>query len=424
MVLLARIFSSFEEYKDEFLNKKILIAVSGGVDSLSLLLSFNEWIKLNSYNIYFEAITIDHKLRPSSTDEAEYVHNLCKKLKIKHAIKTWNGDKPKSNVELLAREKRYSLISEHYKKGDFECLLIAHHLDDQAETFFIRLFRGSGIDGLASMEAISALYGMNILRPFLELHKDDLKKYLATKSIKCVEDESNSDEKYLRNKIRVFLNSFENKNEIIQRIGFAIKEINKSKQFINGEFEKYKVRLLKFNPFGTCLVSYDKLKKINNDMCLRLLAHVSMKISGNVYKPRLEKLKKLQETIVNLIAKDKFRTTFYGCIFEKCNDGFIMVYREYNSIGGDIKLVCNEEIIWDGRFKVKLLVDEDNLSISHMKDGEFTGFLRKVKKENPEKYKELREIIGIQKNIFHTLPIVRRENEYLIDFKDISMEFI
>jgi tRNA(Ile)-lysidine synthase len=418
------LISSLEKYKSYFLNKRILIGVSGGVDSLSLLISFYEWNNINNYNIYFESLTVDHGLRPSSRKEAIYVHNLCEKFKIKHVIKTWDGEKPKTNVEMIAREKRYSLMKEYYEKNNFDYLLVAHHLDDQAETFFIRLFRGSGIDGLASMEAVSNLYGMNIIRPFLKLPKDDLQKYLLAKNIKYIEDESNSDEKYLRNKIRNFLNSFDNKNEITQRIDFAIKEIDKSKQFIRDEFEKYKNKILKINSFGTCLFFYDKIKKMNYDMSLRILAYVSMKISGNIYKPRLEKLKRLCDTIINLSSEDKFRTTFYGCIFEKCNDNFIMVYREYNSIGDDVRLIYNEEVIWDSRFKIKLLVDENDLFIGHLKEGEFTSFLRDVRKNNPKKYKELREVVGIQKNIFHTLPIVKRNNQYLIDFENININFM
>jgi hypothetical protein len=71
-----------------------------------------------------------------------------------------------------------------------------------------------------------------------------------------------------------------------------------------------------------------------------------------------------------------------------------------------------------------LLADRDDLSLTHIKNGEFTGFLRQIRKKNPEKYKELREIVGIQKSIFHTLPIVRGEDDYLIDFSDISTKFV
>ena len=84
-----KILAEFDKLKKYFVGKKILIAVSGGVDSLSLLIAFDEWNRQNNYNIDFSAITVDHKLRPSSTEEAKYVEEICKKLSIKHSIKTW-----------------------------------------------------------------------------------------------------------------------------------------------------------------------------------------------------------------------------------------------------------------------------------------------------------------------------------------------
>lgn len=419
------LFLQFDKYKDLLLGKKVLIAVSGGVDSLSLLISFEKWNKRNNFNINIEAITVDHKLRATSTDEAQYVKNICDKIEIKHTIATWDGEKPTSNIELIAREKRYELIKEYFQENNFDILLLAHHGDDQAETFFIRLFRGSGIDGLASMNDISVLYDMKILRPFLGIHKNNLINFLNEENIKWVEDESNSDEKYLRNKIRAFLNSFENKNEIVDRINFAVKEINKSKVFINEEFEKYKSKILKFNTFGSCLLLYEKFKKINKDIALRILAFSAMKVSGNIYKPRLEKLQRLYDNIINLQSKDKFKYTFYGCVFEKYNDELLMVYREYNSIEEDKKLVFNKEIIWDNRFTVKLLQDRNDLIISHVKEGEFNKILEKTRKSNFEKYKELREIVGIQKNIFYTLPVLIENGEYILESNDlINIQFM
>ncbi|MDR0572127.1 MAG: tRNA lysidine(34) synthetase TilS [Rickettsiales bacterium] len=415
-----KLFLAIEKYKNDFFNKRILVAVSGGVDSLSLLLSFNEW---NKYDIYFEAITIDHKLRPSSSEEAEYVHEMCEKLGVKHTIKTWEDTKPAANIESIAREKRYSLIKEYYDKNHFDFLLVAHHLDDQAETFFIRLFRGSGIDGLASMDDISELYGMKIVRPFLSLHKEDLQDYLEKKNVKWLEDESNNDEKYLRNKVRVFLNSFPNKNEITRRIDFAVKEIGKAKNFINEEFKKYK-KLLDFKSFGTCTFSCEKIRKINYDIGLKLLAHISMRISGNVYKPRLEKLKNLYDNITNLAKGDKFRSTFYGCIFEKCGEDLIIVYREYSALGADVKLIFNEKVIWDNRFTAKLLVDKDDLYLGHVKDGDFTALLRQTRVVAPEKYKELKNIVGVEKNVFYTLPVVKTKGDYILDYKEVSIEFL
>ncbi len=151
---------------------------------------------------------------------------------------------------------------------------------------------------------------------------------------------------------------------------------------------------------------------------MKILANIAMKISGNIYKPRLEKLKRL---LKNIRENDDLRYTFYGCIFEKFNEKLIMVYREYNSIDKDEKLVYNKEIIWDNRFRIVLKKNEENLAITHIKEGEFNEILEKIRKENFKKYKEMKEIRGIEKKIFYTLPVVKRNSEYLLEYGDIEI---
>lgn len=407
---------SVDKYKNILQNKKIVVAVSGGIDSLSLLLITNEWVKNNNSTVI--GLTINHKLREEAETEALYINNLCKKLEIEHHILTWEGEKPTANIEAIARENRYRLIKEFCDKNNIEYVLVAHHLQDQAETFFIRLFRGSGIDGLSSMEDITNLFGINIIRPFLNVKKEDLKEYLEIKNIKWVEDSSNFDEKYLRNKIRNFLNSFENKDKIIERINSAVEKINITKKIVDSEVKKIESKVIAFSLFGSCSINKNLLLKQNEEIILKILANIAMKISGNIYKPRLEKLKRL---LKNIRENNDLRYTFYGCIFEKFNEKLIMVYREYNSIDKDEKLVYNKEIIWDNRFIIVLKKNEENLVITHIKEGEFNGILEKIRKENFKKYKEMKEIRGIEKKIFYTLPVVKRNSEYLLEYGDIEI---
>lgn len=408
--------SYIDKYKSILENKKIVIAVSGGIDSLALLLIANNWAKNNNSTVI--GITINHGLRLEAEKEAVYVSNICKKFDIEHHILTWEGEKPESNIEAIARENRYRLIKEFCDKSGIEYVLVAHHLQDQAETFFIRLFRGSGIDGLSSMEPTVNLYGLNIVRPFLYAKKSDLKEYLESKNIKWVEDPSNSDEKYLRNKIRNFLNSFENKDEILTRINSAIEKINITKKIIDDEIEKIEAKTVFFSPFGSCSINKNMLLKQNEEIILKILAKISMKISGNIYKPRLEKLKRLLE---NIRENEGLKYTFYGCIFEKFDQNLLMVYREYNSIDKDKKLVYNNKVIWDNRFQITLKKDEDGLIVTHVKEGEFNEILETIRKENYKKYREMKEIKGIEKKIFYTLPVVKNGDEYLLEYSEVEI---
>ncbi|MDR1499075.1 MAG: tRNA lysidine(34) synthetase TilS [Rickettsiales bacterium] len=408
--------SYIDEYKDILKGVQVAVAVSGGIDSLALLFAAKEWAEVNDSRII--GITVDHKLRKESEAEATHVNELCRKYGIKHQVLVWEGEKPTTNVESSARENRYKLISGFCGQNSIKYLLVAHHLQDQAETFFLRLFRGSGLDGLAAMKGMTNLYNMTIIRPFLRVNKDILRQYLLKNSIGWIEDPSNSDEKYLRNKIRNFLNSFDDKDKILERINFAVDEINKSKEFREQEIGKIEKKVVNFSLFGSCAIDRQKLLLQNEEIILKLLAKVAMKISGNVYKPRLEKLKRLLKHIMEI---DDIKYTFYGCIFEKYNNNLLMVYREYNSIGEDKELIYNTEVIWDGRFRIILMKQMKNLTITHVKNGEFNVILESVRKTNFSKYKEMKEIKGIEKHIFHTLPMVSNGKDYLIDYDGIKI---
>ena len=132
----------------EFLEKygltdvqEFAVAVSGGADSLALVLMMQE--ELAPLGKKIVALTVDHKLRGESTEEALYVGRIMKAYQIEHHILTWNGEKPKNGIEEAAREARYNLLVDWCQQKKISVLAIAHQALDQAETFFMRLQRGS-----------------------------------------------------------------------------------------------------------------------------------------------------------------------------------------------------------------------------------------------------------------------------------------
>ena len=221
-----------EFFKNFFIKKQIAVAISGGCDSLALTLALNNFCKKNKIKI--QGLTIDHGIRKNSKIEAKKVGELLKKFKIPHKILTIPPAQiPQKNIEANLRELRYEILTNFCKKNDIEFLFVGHHLGDIAENFLIRLFRGSGLDGLSPIQKISEINGIKIIRPFLEISKDELKNYLIAKNIEWFEDESNDDEKFLRNKIRKFLASFDDKNLIEKRIYNASLEISKTRDFFD-----------------------------------------------------------------------------------------------------------------------------------------------------------------------------------------------
>jgi tRNA(Ile)-lysidine synthase len=171
-------------------NKSFALGVSGGPDSLCLAY-FSKLYSLEFGN-KIHVLIVDHKLRKESYKEALKVKKILSKQSIFSKILAWQGKLPISNIQKNARDIRYSLISNYCLNKKVKYLVTAHHGDDQVENFFIRLFRGSGLTGLASMST-NAKYNkkLKIIRPFLNLNKTNL-KYVTSQYFKnYIKDPSN-----------------------------------------------------------------------------------------------------------------------------------------------------------------------------------------------------------------------------------------
>ena len=182
----------------------LLLAVSGGPDSVALLLMASRWcLALGSGAPALHVATVDHGLRPESRSEAESVAALCDLYDLPHAILAWTGPKPASRVQERARTARYALLADHARLVGASHILTAHHADDQAETVLLRLGRGSGIGGLAGMRRLSPLApDLWLARPLLDLTKAALVAVCRAAGVPVVDDPSNRDPAYARARLR------------------------------------------------------------------------------------------------------------------------------------------------------------------------------------------------------------------------------
>ncbi|MCE3255843.1 MAG: putative cell cycle protein MesJ [Rickettsiaceae bacterium] len=309
---------------DKKLPKKLAVAVSGGCDSMALL----SLLKKNfDKKTKIFCLTVDHNFRKTSAKDAKFVADFCKANSILCTILKSNlKAPPEADIENSLREMRYNLLQEFCSKNKIKNLFVAHHEQDSAENFLIRLFRGSGIDGLAAMDYKSKLGDLNIIRPLLDFSKSDLKKYLKEKKISWVEDESNQDEKYLRNKIRNFLNTLPDQEVMAKRINSASKAILESKKIIAKETARKFPKIFKLDKNGNFIVETKKFLQLETGTATRYLALALMQISGRVYKPRLEKLQRLYSMIENSELKNPYR--FYGCTTKKLDEEKILISKE------------------------------------------------------------------------------------------------
>ncbi len=176
-----------------------LLGLSGGADSTALLLMLIPTIR--EKEIRLEAVHVNHGLRGTEAEEDErFCRELCKEAGV--PLTVYRADLSGRRDEAAAREVRYAAFRKRYAETKADGLILAHNADDQAETYLMRLLRGSGPDGLACMKADETVAGIRILRPMLSLGRERIREALREDGIQWREDSTNEDTAYLRNLIR------------------------------------------------------------------------------------------------------------------------------------------------------------------------------------------------------------------------------
>lgn len=223
-------------------NSRYLLAVSGGVDSMVLLHLFSN---LQLSTIYhqpsiIEVAHINYKLRGEDSElDQKLVEDFCKKHKIKchtYEVSEWDNCPKEGSIQLWARELRYRFFREIQKRENIDFLVTAHHLNDQLETFFINLSRGSGIAGLSGIPANEN----GIFRPLLEISKEEIYAFAKKNKIPFREDISNQKNDYLRNKIRniIIPKLVEIKPDFLSQFSKSIEILGEARDFVKQQIDQ------------------------------------------------------------------------------------------------------------------------------------------------------------------------------------------
>ncbi len=315
-----RTLQIYKKFETELtINKNFIVAVSGGPDSLAL--SFLTKIYSIKKSLDVKYFIIDHRLRKNSKSEAEYVQKKLNNFSIKLNILTWRGLKPKKNIQAIARDKRYQLLGDMAKKYRIQNILLGHHLDDLFENFFIRILRGSGLQGLISLDRETKINKINLIRPLINIDKKDLiyiSNYIFGSYIK---DPSNEDDKFKRVKIRNFLNQLNLEGLDRKKFFLTIKNLkiaNENIRFYTKKNLEKNVTILK-NKQNAILK--ENFFSQSNEVIFRSLAEVIKIIGKKYYSVRGKKIDK----IISLInSKSSFKVTLGGCIIKKVNETVIL----------------------------------------------------------------------------------------------------
>ena len=304
-------------------NKSFALAVSGGSDSLCL--AYFSKIYASEFTNKMHVLIVNHKLRKESYEEALKVKKILKKRNISSKILNWKGKVPKSNIQKVARDIRYSLISDYCLKKKIKYLITAHHGDDQIENFLIRLFRGSGITGLSSMTLKTKLNNnLKIIRPFLSFKKKDL-IYVTLNYFKTyIKDPSNKNEKFLRIRIRKYKKHMEKEGLDTRKIMKTVDNLVSANQALNYYKNKALYKHASFVSKDRCLINKKIFSEEAGEIVFKSFSDILSLVSGTYYPPRSKKVINL----INRLKKNKFdKSTLGGCIVEG-KDNFILVSKE------------------------------------------------------------------------------------------------
>lgn len=263
------------------------------------------------------ALIVDHQLRKESAAEAAKASKILDKLGIENHILS-KKHKISSNLQEEARKLRYGLLVDYCKANKIKYLATAHHAEDNAETFLLRLARGSGLDGLSGIAPVSEMDGIKLIRPVLNYSKMELASLLKTNKIKWVEDPTNNTDKYKRNSLRHALELLEEKDLITSRINDAAVNLARVRDFVEIETAKAEKSCLKIEG-EKAEIDAKKFAKLHDEIAYRVLANVIVKLAKADKKPRFEKLKRLKSEIL-----DGQTRTLNGLIFETRNEKIII----------------------------------------------------------------------------------------------------
>lgn len=331
--------------------RRLALAVSGGSDSTALLLLCAGLRGELGLELY--AATVDHGLRAEARGEAEAVAALCARLGVPHEILTWSGEKPSANIQAAARAARLALLADWRRRIGAPTLALGHTLDDVAETFLIRLSRGSGVDGLARMAEIREEDPpLRAIRPLLGLRRADLMEYCRSAGVGWAEDPSNEDERFLRARARAALETLAPLGLGPERLARTAETMARARRALETEANKLlRAAATVESELGLLRLDPATLSAAPRELSLRALARALEWASGQGYPPRLEAL---EAALDALLSGGAGRSLHGALLSPEAWSGRWTLHREPAAAAPPAR-VENGEAVWDNRFRVILL---------------------------------------------------------------------
>lgn len=261
-------------------NEHIAICLSGGVDSMAI------YHILKATNLNLTVITVNHNLRPESPKEIEWLKSRIPNLIVMEWV---HQSEITSNIEEKARDARYEMIINKCKELNIKNAFIGHHANDQIETFFLNLTRGSGVDGLSCMQCAIKKNGITFHRPLLNTLKKEIYQFAKEQGIEWLEDSSNTEMRFTRNKIRKMINKILGEELAEHRILQTVAHMQDNREAVDYIVQE-KLTNITDNGAGFCKITRRAFIEIPNYLRCKIMFHIIANLVKDKTKPRKSKV--------------------------------------------------------------------------------------------------------------------------------------
>lgn len=316
------------------------IGVSGGSDSMGLLTVLADWA--HNGGPVLRAVTVNHGLRPEAEQEAAHVAQVCEALGIGHDVVAWQGWNGQGNLPDQARRARYGLMADWAEARGIGQVAIAHTVDDQAETFVMRLAREAGVDGLAAMTRQWRHGPVEFCRPALSLSRDELRRVLHERGVAWVDDPTNHDTAFERVRVREALKTLEGLGVSARALSNVAHHMSEVRETVYWYVFMAARECVTFQS-GDVLIDRAAFRTLQRDIARRLVQHVLQWLSGADYAPRGRSVDLLLEAI-----RGGTTMTLHGCLMSVATET-LRFTREARAVA-DLRVPPGAD--WDGRWRL------------------------------------------------------------------------
>jgi tRNA(Ile)-lysidine synthase len=327
----------------------VALAVSGGSDSTALMWLAARWAEALEDSPKISVLTVDHGLRTEAKAECRQVAAWAEVLGLTSHILTSTAERPASGLQAKARALRYGLMRDWCQAKGATLLVTAHTLEDQAETFLMRLARGSGIRGLAAMRPDEA--GALLLeRPLLGTSRAALRATLTAASHPWIEDPSNADDRFERVRLRKALVGLSELGLTPDAIARSAARLERALIPLEGLTRDFIAQHVEVRPEGFAMVDLMAMRKLDDEVAISMLERLLTRMGGGE-PPRLMAVEALQRWLGQSEAKPR---TLAGCRIAQ-RKRHLLVGREAGRISREpVAIGAGQSVLWDNRFRVSI----------------------------------------------------------------------